>query len=251
MQFHPQAYGWLMLAGIVGSILFWSRLARRDERLLTIYVAALIGAFLGAKVVYLLAEGYQHLGASDMWLQLATGKTILGGLPGGYVAVEIAKRLVGYPGITGDSFATIVPFGIILGRMGCWFHGCCQGKVCDRAWFTVADAAGIARWPSVPVEVLFNLAMIAVFLWLRRARRLPGQHFHIYLIAYGGFRFLHEFLREEPKVFGPVTGYQIAALAVAGLGVTGFVRRRGGHGRQEALLTNRNQPRDRHSQSNP
>jgi phosphatidylglycerol:prolipoprotein diacylglycerol transferase len=226
MQFHPQAYGWLMLAGIVVSILFWSRLARRDERLLTIYVAALIGAFLGAKLVYLLAEGYQHLGAPDMWLQLATGKTILGGLPGGYVAVEIAKRLVGYPGITGDWFATIVPFGIILGRMGCWFHGCCQGKVCDRAWFTVADAAGIARWPSVPVEILFNLAMIVVFLRLRRARRLPGQHFHIYLIAYGGFRFLHEFLREEPKVFGPVTGYEIAALAVAGLGVAGFVRRR-------------------------
>jgi len=226
MQFRPQAYGWLMLAGIVVSILFWSRLARRDERLLTIYVAALIGAFLWAKVVYLFAEGYRHLGAPDMWLQLATGKTILGGLPGGYLAVEIAKRLVGYPGITGDWFATIVPFGIILGRVGCWFHGCCLGRICDRTWFTVTDAEGVARWPSVPVEILFNLAMIAVFLWMRRGRRFPGQHFHIYLMAYGGFRFLHEFLREEPKVFGPVTGYQVAALAVAGLGVAGFVRRR-------------------------
>jgi len=71
------------LAGIVVSIVFWSRLARRDDRLLLVYVAALLGAFLGAKIVYFFAEGYQHLGAPDMWVQLATGKTILGGLLGG------------------------------------------------------------------------------------------------------------------------------------------------------------------------
>ena len=220
------AYGWLMLAGIVVSILFWSRLARRDDRLLAVYIAALIGAFLGAKVVYFFAEGYQHLGAPDMWLQLATGKTILGGLLGGYAAVEMAKRLVGYAGVTGDWFASIVPVGIILGRIGCWFHGCCVGKVCQPAWFTVNDATGVARWPSVPVEILFNVAMVGVFVLLRRAGKLSGQHFHIYLIAYGLFRFLHEFLREEPKLFGPITGYQIAALAVAALGWAGYRHRR-------------------------
>jgi len=226
MQFQPQAYGWLMLAGIVVSICFWARLARRDDRLLAVYAAALIGAFLGAKAVYFFAEGYRHLGAADMWLQLATGKTILGGLLGGYAAVEAVKRLVGYRRATGDWFATIVPLGIILGRVGCWFHGCCRGKVCQPSWFTVSDSAGAARWPSVPVEILFNLVMIAVVFPLRRAGTLPGQHFHIYLIAYGGFRFLHEFLREEPKVWGPITGYQIAALAVMVMGVVGFVRRR-------------------------
>jgi phosphatidylglycerol:prolipoprotein diacylglycerol transferase len=234
MQLQPQAYGWLMLAGIVVSIGFWSRLARRDDRLLAVYVAALIGAFLGAKAVYFFAEGYRHLGASDLWLQLATGKTILGGLLGGYAGVELVKRLVGYRGATGDWFATIMPFAIILGRIGCWFHGCCQGKICQASWFTVTDSANAARWPSVPVEILFNLMMIAVLLLLRRAGALPGQHFHIYLIAYGGFRFLHEFLREEPKVWGPITGYQIAALAVTLMGVVAFVRRRSNWRQQSA-----------------
>src|SRR5436309_15668275 len=107
MQLQPQAYGWLMLGGIVVSICFWSRLARRDDRLLAVYAAALIGAFLGAKAVYFFAEGYRHLGASDMWLQLAAGKTILGGLLGGYAAEEMAKRLFGYGVATGDWFATI------------------------------------------------------------------------------------------------------------------------------------------------
>jgi phosphatidylglycerol:prolipoprotein diacylglycerol transferase len=221
-----------MLGGIAVSLTLWRRIARRDPRLLTIYLAALAGAFLGAKAVYFLAEGYLHLGAPDQWLQLATGKSILGGLLGGYAAVEAAKRLTHYPGVTGDWFALIVPVGISLGRAGCWISGCCRGIECRPAWFTVRDAAGHARWPAVPLEILFNLLALAAILWLRRARKLPGQHFHLYLIGYGAFRFLHEFLRDEPRVLGPLTGYQIAALAVLALGVERFLSRRrvGGKG---------------------
>jgi phosphatidylglycerol---prolipoprotein diacylglyceryl transferase len=46
------------------------------------------------------------------------------------------------------------------------------------------------------------------------------------LIAYGAFRFFHEFLRATPRVAGPISGYQFAAVAVFILGVAGFVRRR-------------------------
>src|SRR5438045_9428364 len=96
------AYTWLLLAGIVISFLFWKRRARQDRRLVFIYAAALVGAFFGAKIVYLLAEGWLHFGALDMWLQLAAGKSILGALVGGYVFVELAKRHVGYTSTTGD-----------------------------------------------------------------------------------------------------------------------------------------------------
>jgi phosphatidylglycerol:prolipoprotein diacylglycerol transferase len=65
-----------------------------------------------------------------------------------------------------------------------------------------------------------------VFLVLRRRRILSGQHFHLYLIAYGLFRFWHEYMRATPRLHGGITGYQIAALSVAGLGILGFVRRR-------------------------
>jgi len=216
----------MMLAGILVSIVLWARLAKRDDRLLAVYVAALIGAFLGAKVFYLLVDGWRHFGRPDQWLQWATGKTILGALLGGYVGVEVAKKLVGYQGITGDWFALIAPVGIILGRIGCGLHGCCQGRVCEPAWYTINHASGMARWPAVPVEILFNLVMIAVFLVMRRRHRLSGQHFHVYLICYGLFRFFHEFLRNESRLVGPVTGYQLVALLVAGFGVLAFVRRR-------------------------
>ena len=218
-------YGWLTLGGAFVSLSLWRRLVKRDPRLLTIYLAAMFGALLGAKLVYLFAEGFLHLGAPDMWPQLATGKSILGGLLGGYAGVECAKALLGYSGATGDWFALIVPVGVSLGRVGCLASGCCQGIACQPAWFTLRDAAGQARWPSVPVEISFNLAMLLVFLWLRRTHRLPGQHFHLYLISYGAFRFLHEFVRVEPKVLGPFSGYQLAALAVLALGIARFAAR--------------------------
>src|ERR1017187_9000743 len=57
---HSGAYGWLMLAGIGVSLVLWSRLTRRDSRMIPIYLGALAGAFLGAKLVYLAAEGWLH-----------------------------------------------------------------------------------------------------------------------------------------------------------------------------------------------
>jgi phosphatidylglycerol:prolipoprotein diacylglycerol transferase len=219
------AYGFLMLAGIFVSVILWSRVARRDERLVLIYVAALAGAFLGAKIVYLAAEGWLHWHDSDRWTVLATGKSITGALLGGYAAVEAAKRLVGYKESTGDWFALIAPLGIMLGRVGCILHGCCLGEICAPAWFTMNDAAGAARWPAALMELLFNAFMLGVVLLLRWRKILPGQHFHIYLMAYGLFRCLHEFLRDTPRVLGPFSGYQIAALAVAVLGAVGFFRR--------------------------
>jgi phosphatidylglycerol---prolipoprotein diacylglyceryl transferase len=219
------AYGWLMLAGIFVSIALWSRVARNDSRLLLIYIAALTGAFLGAKLVYLAAEGWLYWHDPNRWLILATGKSITGALLGGYAAVEIAKRILGYRGVTGDWFAIIVPVGIMLGRIGCFLHGCCLGRVCDASWYTLNDAHGVARWPAVPVEFIFNALMLGAVLVLRSRKLLPGQHFHIYLMAYGVFRFFHEFLRDTPEILGPFSGYQIAALAVAALGAVGFVLR--------------------------
>ncbi len=215
-----------MLAGIFVSLLFWSRVARRDERLVLIYVAALAGAFIGAKLVYLGAEGWLHWHDANRWVILATGKSITGALLGGYLGVEIAKKFLRYPSATGDWFALIVPMGIMFGRVGCFLNGCCLGRECEPSWFTMNDANGVARWPAVPVEFLFNALMLGVILLLRRRKSAQGQLFHIYLMAYGIFRFFHELLRDTPHIAGILSGYQLAALGVAALGAVGFIRRR-------------------------
>jgi phosphatidylglycerol:prolipoprotein diacylglycerol transferase len=67
--------------------------------------------------------------------------------------------------------------------------------------------------------------MFVVGLFLYRRHALNGQLFHVYLIAYGVFRFFHEFARATPPLLGPITGYQIAALAVLALGLLRFRQR--------------------------
>ncbi len=223
----PAWYTVLLLTALLVSALFWIRMARRDSSLVVLWLGALIGAFVGAKLVYLLAEGGRDIGQPDFVRRLATGKSVLGALLGGYASVEGFKKLLGYRKPTGDEFAVIVPAGIALGRVGCWMNGCCLGHACDTdSWWTLRDAHGIPRWPSVPLEFAFNLTALVILAGLRRAGRFPGNLFHLYLIAYGLFRFLHEPFRDTPRLFGPFSGYSIAALAVAGLGAVRFVQRR-------------------------
>ena len=218
-------YSLLVLAGIAISLGLWTRLARDDRRLPVVYFAGLCGAFLGAKLAYLVAEGWLHAGEAGMWLHLATGKSIMGALLGGYAGVEIGKRLVAYPSSTGDRFALIAPVGIILGRLGCLAHGCCLGHDCDPAWYALTDAAGLPRWPAVPVEIAFNLGFLLVLvLFLRPQRRFAGQHFHLYLITYGLFRLGHEAARDTPRVLGSWSGYQLLALLLIGFGIQRYSR---------------------------
>jgi phosphatidylglycerol:prolipoprotein diacylglycerol transferase len=71
----------------------------------------------------------------------------------------------------------------------------------------------------------FNALALAAALLLQKLHLLRGQHFHLYLIAYGVFRFFHEWMRATPRIAPGLSGYQIAALAVIALGAAGFVRR--------------------------
>ena len=223
MQIAP--YSVLMVAGIGLSFLFWRQQAPRLKGLGVIYFSALAGAFFGAKLVYVAAEGWLHWNDPQHWMYLATGKTILGALLGGYAAVEVAKRATGFRQATGDTFATIAPLSIVLGRIGCLLHGCCLGSKCAPAWYSLRDQAGVTRWPAVPAEIIFNLIAVITLWSLRRRNLLIGQQFHVYLMGYGAFRFVHEFVRDTPTILGPLTGYQFAAAAVFLLGAVRFYQR--------------------------
>ena len=213
-------YGWITLAGLMIGGWFWSRRWRSRPESFSIFVGAVCGAFLGAKLLFLAAEGWLYLGEPGWQKQWLTGKTIVGALLGGYAGVEMVKRLIGHREPTGDWFAIGVPLGIAVGRIGCLRYGCCLGEACDASnWWAQVDSQGIARWPSVPLELIFNLLFVAAVapVALRGAGR--GQLFHAYLISYGLFRFWHGFQRDTPEVFAELSGYQIGALGLVTLGV--------------------------------
>ncbi|MDB6053283.1 MAG: hypothetical protein JWN25_806 [Verrucomicrobiales bacterium] len=221
----PSAYSALIICGIIASLLYWRRHWKKDERLFYIYLGGLVAAFTGAKLVYFLSEGWLFIGKPGFWPAILTGKSVVGALLGGYAGAEWVRRQVNYPGFTGDFFAAIVPAGIAIGRIGCLLHGCCLGVVCESTSFSMTDKKGVSRWPAVPVEIIFNLLILGVLAALRHRRILPFQHFHLYLVAYGVFRFFHEFLRDTPRILVGLSGYQIASAMMAGFGFWAFQNR--------------------------
>lgn len=215
-------YSALAVAAILISAFLWSRTARRDARLTIIYFAGLFGALIGSHIAFLFAEGW--LTAND-WRVLLSGRSITGGLLGGYVAVEFAKVRLHYGRTTGDLFAILVPLALMLGRVGCAVEGCCPGRACEPQWWTVTDAKGVTLWPAQYVEFAFNFAMLLWALLASRMNWLPGNRFHVYLIAYGVFRFLHEFMRDTPEMVLGMSGYQAIALFLLSLGAVRFMQR--------------------------
>lgn len=208
------AYALAMSAGILIGAIAWHRRHRGKPEMLVIYIGALVGAFAGAKLAYLFAEGWLDWPRPDRWLRLATGKSVLGGLLGGYAGVELAKKLVGHKSSTGDGFALIVPFGLALGRVGCFFHGCCVG----RSGYAGVFATREGRWPAPMVEGVFQLTMLVLLFELRRRGLLRDRLIFLYFAFYGLFRFLHEYMRDTPGMLLGISGYQIIALVLALIG---------------------------------
>jgi prolipoprotein diacylglyceryltransferase len=221
-------YSAMVLTGLVATILLWRHAAPRrdgsvDPRMFAVYLGALSGAYLGAKVAFLIAEGWRF---REDGLALASGHSITGALVGGVLGVELAKALVGMRQGTGDLFALSVPLAVAIGRVGCLAAGCCPGVECAQSWWSVTDALGASRWPAAAVELLFNLAFFAWAIMATQRGWLPGRRFAVYLILYGTFRFGHEFLRDDSRWWSSLGGYHLAALAILATGIWLWHRRR-------------------------
>jgi phosphatidylglycerol:prolipoprotein diacylglycerol transferase len=161
---------------------------------------------------------------------LGDGKTIVAGLIGAYVSVELAKWLLDIRVKTGDTFALPLALALAVGRWGCFFNGCCYGTETDLpwgAWFRVREGDGW-RWvkchPTQIYESLFHFTMAIVLWQLMQRHLLARQRLKLYLIAYGVYRFATEYIRPEPAWWLGLTFYQWAAAALAvGLAVQWWI----------------------------
>ena len=188
------------------------------ESSLAIGIGAIFGAALGAKIAYWLYDpAYAFAGFPD-WIHLLQGKSIIGALLGGLAGVEIAKKLDGVRGSTGDAFVWPLMLGMAIGRIGCFLSGLddhTAGNPTSLPW-GVDFGDGVPRHPTQLYEVAF-LGVFALLLG-RRGKRLTrvGDRFRAFMIGYLAYRLLVESIRPIPLYyFGLLSGLQL--LCVAGL----------------------------------
>jgi phosphatidylglycerol---prolipoprotein diacylglyceryl transferase len=194
---------------------WWKRLA--------LGLAAFIGGVLGAKLPFAAGSSAGFLTA-DAWL--GDGKTVVAGMIGAYVLVELTKLALEIRVKTGDTFALPLALSMAVGRWGCFFNGCCYGVSTELPWGVNFDVAGSATkcHPTQIYESLFHLAMAVVLMELLWRGLWRRHHLQIYLIAYGAYRFLTEFIRPEAVWWLGLTYYQwLAVVLVVGLTVQWIV----------------------------
>jgi phosphatidylglycerol:prolipoprotein diacylglycerol transferase len=188
----------------VGALVFY--LAARSRRLAThgmgwLALIGLFGGLIGAKLTQFVAQGWpNHLPAESALDPRLGGRALLGGLVGGWLAVEIAKRKLGIKRSSGDMFALALAAGEVFGRIGCYFNGCCYGAECDLPWAVFQH--GALRHPAQIYSAITAAAIFGVLIWRWKAAH-EGETFRLYLLLFGASRFLIEFTRyRETLYFG-------------------------------------------------
>ena len=178
---------------------------------LSIILGAALGALVGSRVVGFLENPV----FSASLLYIYNTKTIMGGLFGGLLGVEITKRIIHEPHSSGDLFTLPIIVGIFIGRIGCFLSGTNE--------FTYGTATtlptgmdlgdGVLRHPLALYELVFLAALYLICRRWYERRSLPdGQLFKLFMLSYFGFRFLMEFIK--PNVFLPLGMSSIQWLCV-------------------------------------
>jgi len=108
---------------------------------------------------------------------------------------------------TCDLFAPSLAAGEFLGRIGCFFAGCCYGKETGLPWsvtFTNPQSLapiGIPLHPTQLYTSLFALLTFLILLYLRRHRHFEGEVAWSYILLYSISRIIVEYFRGDPRGF--------------------------------------------------
>jgi phosphatidylglycerol:prolipoprotein diacylglycerol transferase len=170
----------------------------------SIVAAAFVGAVLGAKLLYLLENPAETLRRWNDVTYLLQGKTMVGALAGGTLAVELTKLRIGVKRRTGDLFAIPITIGIAIGRVGCFL----AGKLDDTYGLPTALPWGLDLGdgiPRHPVQLYEVAAMLGLALCLSRIsppRFAEGDRFRIFMLAYFAWRLFVDSLKPGVRFDG-------------------------------------------------
>ena len=218
MGLHPHIFfeslGWI--AAVFTMVVVRRRIGDplSDEKRVQVALAALFGALVGARILAWVEHPQTTLeGFSDSPALLIGGKTVVGGLLGGMMGVEAAKKLLGIESRTGDQWVLPLAVGMSIGRLGCFFSGlddATYGYSTSLPW-GVDFGDGYSRHPTQLYEMVFIWAMI---FWIYSRQNLPqGGAFRSYMVGYLWWRLIIDWLKPVDAPVLTLSAIQIACIA--------------------------------------
>lgn len=197
------AIGFMIVSGI--AITRGSALGIVRERTADVIFWTAIAGLVGSRALYIVLNPTQFDGWRT-WVNLRTGGLVFYGalLVGLPVAALLMRRYAMPWRPMMDVFATALPIGHGLSRLGCLMAGCCYGQPTDLPWgvvYTHPYAPGphdVALHPTQAYEAVWLLITGAVCNLRYAHRRFDGEILLIWLGSYAIFRPINELFRDDP-----------------------------------------------------
>ena len=101
-----------------------------------------------------------------------------------WLGAKLSKRPMGE---VFDVFTPCMIFTVMCARINCILAGCCKG-------LPIPGMSGV-RFPTREAEIILYIILLGVLCPRIRLRKTGGNAYPVYMISYGAFRFLIEFLR--------------------------------------------------------
>ncbi len=179
-----------------------------------IIVGCVFGALVGSKLLAWVESPIEYWNARHNPAAWMGGKTIVGGLVGGWIGVEIAKKRLRITHSTGDLFVFPLILGIAIGRIGCFLTGLpdkTHGLHTSLPW--AVDFGDGPRHPTQLYDIAF-LLLLGLTLALRaRKPFINGELFRLFLMGYLSWRFAVEFIK--PRYIYPYAGLSAIQIVCA------------------------------------
>ncbi len=197
-------YGVFVAVAFLISTFLLMKEARRkhfDENFIyNLCIVLLIGGIISARLFYVgLNWDYFKKNPVEIMMLQHGGLVWFGGLIGsflwGIIFIKIKKRAL-LPVL--DLLAPYAALAQSIGRIGCFFNGCCYGR--ESAWGIYFPVHGLTLFPSQIVDSL-TLLVIFVILRLIQEKTKDGAIFSFYILLASTQRFLMEFIRGDLRPF--------------------------------------------------
>ena len=181
-----------------------------------IFVGAVFGAFLGSRLLGGFEDPSQIAKADNVVLYFYQNKTVVGGLLGGLIGVELFKKLIGEKKASGDLFVYPFILALMIGRLGCFSMGIYEETYgTETSFITGMDLGdGKLRHPVTLYEISF---LIILWITMKMASKnislQPGALFKIFMISYLLFRFVIDFIKPHYTFSFGLSVIQLSCLA--------------------------------------
>ena len=204
---------------IIGLIWYFITVPKKEnvnkDNAYYIVLFALLFGFIGSKILVVI-ENLNIIikDISNIKYLIISGKSIVGGLIGGYLGARFIKKRLNIQSVrTGNSIAPAIALGMAIGRIGCFLTGCCYGIETNLP-IGINFGDGINRIPTQLIESIFCLILFIYLLYKQKKDKdlTPGILFKKLVLYYFVFRFLIEFIRGTSKNILFLSIYQIICL---------------------------------------